>query len=35
LEYRAAEAYALGLDAEQRAAAEAAAEAAWDAWRNR
>ena len=29
------EAEALGLDAEQREAAEAAAEAAWDAWRNR
>ena len=35
LEHRAAEAYALGADAEQREAAEAAAEAAWDAWRNR
>lgn len=35
LETRAADAAALGLDAEQREAAEAAAELAWDAWRNR
>jgi hypothetical protein len=35
LEGRAAEAAALGLDAEQWEAAEAAADLAWDAWRNR
>jgi hypothetical protein len=35
LAHRATEAAALGLEAEQRAAAEAAAGLAWDAWRNR
>ena len=35
LERRAAEVDALGLEAEQREAAEAAGELAWDAWRNR
>ena len=34
-QHRAAEADALGLEVEQREAAEAAAELAWDAWRNR
>ena len=35
LEHRAAEAAAPGLDAAQREAAEATADQAWDAWRNR
>jgi hypothetical protein len=35
LERRAAEAAALGLDVDQREAAEARAELVWDAWQNR